>query len=187
MKIKIKKLKITKSTNDIAINLIKKNYYNPTLVSAEKQTNGRGRFGKKWISKKGNLYISIFFKLDQNRISFKQFAILNAFLIRKIISKNINKNIQIKWPNDLIFNKKKFCGILQETVNFDHFNFLIVGIGINTNTAPKNKSFQSTCLKNIIDKKVNNNKILKEILIYYEKFLKEARYMSFLELKTKYK
>ena len=41
--------------------------------------------------------------------------------------------------------------------------------------------------KNIIDKKVNNNKILKEILIYYEKFLKEARYMSFLELKTKYK
>ena len=62
-----------------------------------------------------------------------------------------------------------------------------MGIGINTNTAPKNKSFQSTCLKNIIDKKVNNNKILKEILIYYEKFLKEARYMSFLELKTKYK
>ena len=103
------------------------------MVSAEKQTNGRGRFGKKWISKKGNLFLSIFFKLDQNRISFKQFAILNAFLIRKIISKNINKNIQIKWPNDLIFNKKKFCGILQETVNFDHFNFLIVGIG-NTNT-----------------------------------------------------
>ena len=97
--------------------------------------------------KKGNLYISIFFKLDQNRISFKQFAILNAFLIRKIISKNINKNIQIKWPNDLIFNKKKFCGILQETVNFDHFNFLIVGIGINTNTAPKNKKLSINMFK----------------------------------------
>ena len=187
MKINLKKFKIVKSTNDTALKLIKKNISKPTLIMSERQTGGRGRIGKKWISKKGNLYISIFFKLDQNRISFKQFAILNAFLIRKIISKNINKNIQIKWPNDLIFNKKKFCGILQETVNFDHFNFLIVGIGINTNTAPKNKSFQSTCLKNIIDKKVNNNKILKEILIYYEKFLKEARYMSFLELKTKYK
>jgi len=187
MKLRSLKFKSVKSTNDIALKLIKKDNIKPSIILSERQTKGRGTMGKKWISKKGNLYISIFFKLDQNRINFKQFAILNAFLIRKIISKNINKNIQIKWPNDLIFNKKKFCGILQETVNFDHFNFLIVGIGINTNTAPKNKSFQSTCLKNIIDKKVNNNKILKEILIYYEKFLKEARYMSFLELKTKYK
>ena len=83
MKIKIKKYKKVKSTNDIALRLIKKNYSEPTLIISEKQTNGRGRVGKKWISKKGNIFISLFFKFNQRKINFKQFAILNAFLLKK--------------------------------------------------------------------------------------------------------
>ena len=145
MKIKIKKYKKVKSTNDIALSLIKKNISEPTLIITEKQTSGRGRVGKKWISKKGNLLISLFFKFDQKRINFKQFAILNAFLVKKVISKVISKKIQIKWPNDLLFNKQKFCGILQEVIKFDNFDYLIVGIGLNTNVVPQNKSFISTC------------------------------------------
>ena len=88
MKIKIKKYKKVKSTNDIAIKLIKKNFSEPTLVTSEKQTNGRGRVGKKWISNKGNLFISLFFKFDQRKINFKQFAILNAFVAEKNYLKN---------------------------------------------------------------------------------------------------
>ena len=61
MKIKIKKYKKVKSTNDIALKLIKKNFSEPTLVISEKQTNGRGRAGKKWISKKGNLFFFFIF------------------------------------------------------------------------------------------------------------------------------
>ena len=92
MKIKIKKYKKVKSTNDIALSLIKKNISEPTLIITEKQTSGRGRVGKKWISKKGNLFISLFFKFDQ-KINFKQFAILNAFLVKKVDFKsNIKKN-----------------------------------------------------------------------------------------------
>ena len=91
--------------------------------------------------------MTIFFKLNQKKINFKQFAVLNAYLIKKLISKKISKKITIKWPNDLLINKKKFCGILQEKIIFNQFNYLIVGIGLNTNIAPKNKSFQSTCLK----------------------------------------
>ena len=85
MKIKIKKYKKVKSTNDIALKLIKKNCPEPTLVTAEKQTNGRGRVGKKWISKKGNLFISLFFKFDKRKVNFQQFALLNAFLLKKVI------------------------------------------------------------------------------------------------------
>ena len=103
MKIKLKKYKKVKSTNDIALKLIKKNNSCPMLVTSEQQTNGRGRFGKKWISEKGNLFISLFFKLDQKKINFKQFAVLNAFLLKKVISKNISKKIRIKWPNDILF------------------------------------------------------------------------------------
>ena len=82
MKIKIKKFKKVKSTNDIAVKFIKMKISEPTLITTEKQTNGRGRVGKKWISKKGNLFISLFFKVDQTKINFKQFAILNAFLLK---------------------------------------------------------------------------------------------------------
>ena len=64
MKINIKKYKKVKSTNDIALKLIKKNITGPTIVTTERQTKGRGRVGKKWISQKGNLFISIFFSVQ---------------------------------------------------------------------------------------------------------------------------
>ena len=186
MKIKIKKYKKVKSTNDIALRLIKKNYTEPTLIISEKQTNGRGRVGKKWISKKGNIFISLFFKFNQRKINFKQFAILNAFLLKKVISKTISTNVKIKWPNDLLFNKKKFCGILQEVIKFDNFDYLIVGIGLNTNIDPQNKGFKSTSLKNILKKKINNQKVLNNIVVAYERFLEEKNRLSFSDLKRKY-
>ena len=187
MKINIKRYKKVKSTNDIALKLIKKNFSDPILITTERQTNGRGRVGKKWISMTGNLFFSICFKFDQKKINFKQFAILNAFLLKKVISKAISKKIKIKWPNDLLFKKLKFCGILQEVFNFDNFDYLIVGIGLNTNIVPKNKSFKSTCLKNILNKKISNQKILKNIIIAYEQFLNEKNRLSFSDLKRKYK
>ena len=141
MKMKIKKFKKVKSTNDIAINLIKKSISKPTLIITETQTNGRGRIGKKWISKKGNLFISLFFKFNPKKINFKQFSVLNALVIKKAISSKILKKIKIKWPNDLLINNKKFCGILQEVIKFKNCNYLVVGIGLNTNIVPQNKSF----------------------------------------------
>ena len=107
MKIKIKRYKKVKSTNDTALKLIKNSSSEATLVTSENQTKGRGRFGKKWISQNGNLFISLFFKFDQKKINFNQFAILNAFLLKQVISKIFSKKIKIKWPNDLMINKKK--------------------------------------------------------------------------------
>ena len=187
MKIKIKKYKKVKSTNDIALKLIKKNISQPTLIITEKQTNGRGRIGKKWVSNKGNLFISLFFKFDQKKITFKQFAVLNAFLIKKVISKTVSKKVKIKWPNDLLFKRHKFCGILQEVIKFGEFDYLIVGIGLNTNIAPQNKSFKSTSLKNILSKKIDNQSILKNIKITYEKFLEQSDKLSFSDLKQIYR
>ena len=84
MKIKIKNYKKVKSTNDIALKLIKKNISEPTLITSEKQTNGRGRVGKKWVSKKGNLFLSIFFDMTKKKVDFKKFAVLNAYLLKSI-------------------------------------------------------------------------------------------------------
>jgi len=187
MKINLKKFKKVKSTNDIAIKLIKRNISEPTLVLSEKQTKGRGTMGKKWISQKGNLFISIFFKINQMKINFRQFSILNALVLKKTISKSILKKIKIKWPNDLLYKNRKFSGILQEVISYNQQNYLIIGLGINTNMDPQNKSFPSTSLKNIVKKKIDNKKILKNIKKGYEKFLNEVKTNSFSELKKKYR
>ena len=187
MKLRSIKFKSVKSTNDIALMLIKRNNIRPSIILSESQTKGRGTMGKKWVSKKGNLLFSIFFKFDQRKINFKQFAILNALLLKNVLSKTISKKIKIKWPNDLLFNKVKFCGILQEVIKFNNFDYLIVGIGLNTNVVPQNKSFKSTSLKNILNKKVSNQKILMNIKTAYEKILEEKNKLSLSSLKRKYK
>ena len=105
-----KKFKVVKSTNDVALKLIKNNISGPILISSKKQTGGRGRVGKKWVSKKGNIFLSLFFALDKTKVNFRQFAILNALLLKNLISKKIKKKIKIKWPNDLLYNDLKFCG-----------------------------------------------------------------------------
>ena len=150
------------------------------------QTKGRGTMGKKWISQRGNLFISIFFEMKQKNIDFKHFATLNAFLLKNALSKKFSKKIKIKWPNDLLLNNKKICGILQEVVNYKDKRFLIVGIGVNTNLEPKNKAFLSTSLKKIMNKKIDNNSVLKNIKAIYEKFLTKAKNYSYLKLKKIY-
>ena len=106
MKIKLIKFKSVKSTNDVAIRLIKKNKLLSAIVTSKKQIKGRGTMGKKWVSQKGNLFFSIFFEIKEKKINFKQYAVLNALVLRKLISEFISKRISIKWPNDLIFKKK---------------------------------------------------------------------------------
>ena len=139
--------------------------------------------GKKWISKKGNLFLSIFFDMSKKKIDFKKFAVINAYLLKSILTKKFSNKIKIKWPNDLLFKKKKICGILQETVINTGKQFLIVGIGINTNLDPKNRSFSSTSLKHITNKNIDNKKLFIMIKKSYEKLLFKANKNSFSELK----
>ena len=185
MKLKIIKMKRVKSTNNIALKLIKRKKSKPTLITSLVQTKGRGTMGKKWISQKGNLFISIFFEINQKRINFKQYALLNAYLLQNIIKKFTNEKIDIKWPNDLMINRKKICGILQEVVNVNTRTFLIVGAGINTNTSPIIKNYKVTSLNSVLKKKINNYNILKIIVKDYEKFIQQAKKNSFIELKKK--
>ena len=183
MKLKLLKFNTVKSTNDIAIRLIKQKVKKPSLIFSKNQTKGRGTMGKKWISKKGNLFLSIFFEIKQKKINFKHFAILNAYLLKRVLSKQFSNKIKIKWPNDLFFEKNKICGILQETITQEENIFLIVGIGINTNFVPNNKGFLSTSLKNITNKHIDNNKLLNIIKKTYEKFLTKTMTYSYSELK----
>ena len=186
MKILLKKFKTVKSTNDTALYLIKKQNLSPIIVTSDTQTRGKGTMGKRWISKKGNLFISILFEIQSKKIDFKQYAILNAYVIKKVISKYISKKVSIKWPNDLLIEKKKVCGILQEVIHLNKKKFLVVGVGINTFLSPNISGYKTSSLKDYSKKRLNNGIILKDIKKTYEKFLDEIKKYRFSYLMRNY-
>ena len=168
MKLKIIKFNCVKSTNDVAIKMIrsKKNYQG--IIVANLQKKGRGTMGKKWVSIKGNFFASIFFELKKNMPDFKKFSTLNPIIIKNILNKYSSQSVKIKWPNDLLIGNKKVCGILQEVIKFEKKFFLIIGVGINTIHSPKTKEFKGISLLESSTKKINNPDILLNLKKNYE-------------------
>ena len=167
MKLKKFLFKKVKNTNNTAIRLIKNGNDNG-IVSSETQTKGKGQRGNKWISKRGNLFISIFFKIN-SKFSLKKITTVNLSILKKIISNQITKNINIKLPNDILIDKKKVCGILQEIIHQNDNKYLIVGIGINIINSPNILNYPTTFLNNYSKKKINKIKIINKIKLNFEK------------------
>ena len=165
----LKKFNFTKitSTNDKALKLIKADYKNG-IITSDVQTKGRGRYGKKWISVKGNLYMSIFFEIKK-KISITKLNNINIKLVKKALQQFSKTNINIKKPNDLLINKKKICGILQETFFYKNKRFLIVGIGVNIVNSPKIYNYPTSYLNNYSVKKINKTAVSKYIKSIYER------------------
>ena len=168
MKFKIFRLKKVKSTNNSAIKIIKNSKTEYGMIVANKQTNGRGQYGKKWISYDGNLFVSFFYKLENLTVSLKQITKINCLLVKKLLSIYYKKKIIFKKPNDLLINKKKICGILQENISKLNKKYLIVGIGINLTKNPNLKNYPTTNLKELLNKKISKNKIEKQIKKIFE-------------------
>ena len=187
MKLKITKFKSVKSTNDEAIKLIRAGKLNQGLVSTELQTNGRGTMGKKWSSEKGNIFISIFFKVNLIKIKIEHYLIFNVKIIKKILHEYTKKIIKIKKPNDLLIDKKKFCGILQEIIEHKKEKYLVTGVGINTKILPSNKDFKCTSLKIHSNKNINNEIIINKIKKNYDKLIYDLNNHNSLYVKRKYK
>ena len=167
--------KSTNSTNDIAINLIKKKNIKKGFVITIMQKKGRGQIGKRWISYKGNLFVSIFFSLKNINLTLKELTNVNANLIIKFISFYCKKKIKLKLPNDILINKKKVCGILQEVVQKKGINYLIVGVGLNLVKSPYIKDYPTTNLYELTKTKINVNNAAKRLILIYKNFLKSQK------------
>ena len=187
MKFKIFKCKSVTSTNDMAIRLIKEKKKEAGCVYAEKQTKGRGSHGRKWISAEGNLFGTIFFQLKKKYPPFNEFSIINPVIVSGVIRHYCeSKNISFKWPNDILVNGRKICGILQELVTLSSKKFLIIGIGINTISNPDiNKGYQATNIYLETKKKPPTEDILNLIISSYEKFFLNLKSYSYLNFKKK--
>ena len=181
MKFEIFKFENVSSTNDVAINLIKNENKEAGCVCAETQTKGRGTHGKIWVSEKGNLFITIFFHLKENYPRFDEFAVINPLIISEVVKHFCkDKNISIKFPNDVFLNKKKICGILQELIVSEKKSFLIIGIGMNVISNPQiNNLYKATNIFLETQKEINIKKIIDSIIISYEKFFDELNIYNY--------
>ena len=172
MRLKIFRFKRVNSTNSTAIRIIRKTNYQTGMVISDMQTKGKGQYGKKWISLKGNLFVSFFFNLENISLTIKQLTKKNCLLVKKLISKYYKKRIIYKKPNDLLVKGKKICGILQETVKRLDKEFLIVGIGINLIKNPIIRNHQTINLNDLVNKKISKKKIETELKNIFEKNFK---------------
>ena len=105
--------------------------------------------------------MSVFFNLNRIKLSLKQLTKINCLIIKKLLSTYCKKKINIKYPNDLMINKKKICGILQEKIVKSNKNFLIIGIGINLIRSPNIKDYPTTNILDITNKKIKPINVLR--------------------------
>ena len=171
MKLKKFNFKTVNSTNDLAIQIIKKTNNKSGIIIAEKQKKGRGQYGKKWTSFKGNLFVSIFFKINKVQLSLKDLTKVNCLLVKKLLSKFYNGKITIKKPNDLLINRMKISGILQEILTKSDEKFIVVGVGINLTKSPTIKNYLTTNLFDLTGIKITPNYAVLRLKKIYETFI----------------
>ena len=171
MKLKKFNFKIINSTNELAIHIIKNTKNKSGIVIAEKQKKGRGQYGKKWISSRGNLFVSIFFPINMVKLSLKDLTKVNCLIVKKLLSGFYKNKISIKKPNDLLINNMKISGILQETLSKSDMKFIIVGIGVNLIKSPIIKNYLTTNLFDLTGIKITPNNAALKLKKLYETFI----------------
>lgn len=168
---------------DSTSNYAKTNAYNlnlPALITADEQTNGRGRRGNSFFSPKGTgLYMTLVFEAPDN---CKLITPAVAVAVCNTLE-NYGLSPKIKWVNDLFLNNKKICGILTEIISFENKKILSVGIGINLTTV----DFPSEIpVAGSINQDINKQKLSAEIserileTVYSDNIVEEYRKRLFI-------
>ena len=148
-----------------------------TCITAEEQTAGYGRYSRRWVSKPGNLHMTLVFFLPASFTSILiNLAQIFAFSTVCVLKQH-KIAAYIKWPNDLIFEEKKFAGILVETLQLDEKVGVVMGIGMNVN-APVQTDQNTTSLFEISDRNFELKSLKKQILTQFQEdleiFLREG-------------
>ena len=126
------------STQDILKDRAASSEAQGLVIAAGEQTAGRGRHGRAWVSGKGNLYASLLLRPKIDPRESGQFALLTGLSVYQAVRTHLKEDVPLvlKWPNDILLDGRKCCGILVESdIAGDRLNWLAVGIGLNIETA----------------------------------------------------
>ena len=123
------------STNTKAKDLAQGGAPEGTVVIAEKQTKGRGRRGRTWLSPEGDgIYATLILRPAMSPGEAPRITLMTAVAVAEALLSLIQIDIRIKWPNDILVNGRKLAGILTEiTADMDAVNYIVVGLGLNVN------------------------------------------------------
>lgn len=163
------------STNIKAKELAEQGYPNGTLVVADQQVSGRGRRGRSWESPSGTgIFMTLMLKPEINPNNASMLTLVAALAVAKAIKDVTGLDAQIKWPNDIVINGKKICGILTEmSAQFDYINHIVIGIGINVHNevfSDEIAHMASSLLLESQGKKFRRAEIIEKILEYFEEY-----------------
>ncbi len=172
------------STNEWAKELAMNGAYEGTVVIVETQTAGRGRLGREWVSPTGGLWFSLILRPKLRPAEAVKLTFVAGLAVAKVLREMFDLKAETKWPNDVLVNKRKICGILNEMNTTDEtVNFVVVGIGINANfdvekALPEQLKKVATSLENELGRKVRLEKLfgalLEQLENLYELFTKKG-------------
>jgi len=169
------------STNELALNMEDRIVKEGLVIVAGEQTKGRGRLQRNWHSPKNEgLWMSIILLPEQkNKDKYALLTLIGALSVQKAI-KDLDINSTLKWPNDILYENKKLCGVLSQFKSVGgSIGRVVVGIGLNVNQDKFNDEIKdsSISLKMIKNEKINKEKLLVKILDnfsnYYNMFKNE--------------
>lgn len=163
------------STNTKAQELAEKGYPSGTLVVADKQESGKGRRGRSWVSPSGTgIFMTLMIKPDINPNNASMLTLVAALAVAKAITSVTGEEALIKWPNDIVINGKKVCGILTEmNAQFDYINHIVVGIGINVHNESFPEEISQMASSLMIEaggKRFHRAQIIAETMSYLEQY-----------------
>lgn len=163
------------STNIKAQELAEKDYPSGTLVVADKQESGKGRRGRSWVSPSGTgIFMTLMIKPDINPNNASMLTLVAALAVAKAITSVTGEEAMIKWPNDIVVNGKKVCGILTEmNAQFDYINHIVVGIGINVHNESFPEEISQMASSLMIEaggKRFHRAQIIAETMSYFEQY-----------------
>jgi BirA family biotin operon repressor/biotin-[acetyl-CoA-carboxylase] ligase len=170
------------STMDAAKQLARNGCPDFTTVIAGRQTSGRGRLNRQWFSDEGGLYFTVVLRPDLPPVLSFRVSFLASLTLARTLNEMFGVDVRVKWPNDLLVDERKICGMLSELeAEADRVAFINVGIGINVNNDPSGIEPAATSLKAILGRKVSIKDIVARYLDAFEQRMQTTAYDHVIE------
>lgn len=165
----------TESTNEQAKKLCVSGRGTGAFVVADSQTGGKGRSGRTFCSPAGNgVYLSVVYDVSGAETNFDLLSSLAGLAVRDTLYNFFNLDCKIKWPNDILLDGKKLCGILCEIVNQnDKPKYAVVGIGVNLEKYdfPDELAYTATSVAEHYDGEIDHNEIAVDIMNNLDRYV----------------
>ena len=175
------------STMDTAKDLARKNCPDFTVVVAGRQTKGRGRLKRQWLSDDGGLYFTMVLRPNipvrlSSRINF-----LASLTLAHVLRELFQIDAAVKWPNDILVDGRKISGMLSELeAETDRVLFISIGMGINVNNDPSGVESGASSLKKITGREISKKMLLARFLAEFKKRLNKAEFENVISEWKKY-